>query len=116
AIEALSQVLPKLPADYSLPVFIVVHIPPDSASVLPEIFAARCQIAVKEAEDKEFIKGGVAYFAPPNYHLLVEEDGTLSLSSDEPELFSRPSINVLFESAADAFGAGLTVVVLSGAN
>jgi two-component system chemotaxis response regulator CheB len=62
------------------------------------------------------IRAGVAYFAPPNYHLLVDVGGVLSLSSDEPELFSRPAINVLFESAADAYGAGLVGVILTGAS
>jgi len=71
---------------------------------------------VREAEDKEPISAATIYFAPPDYHLLIEMDKTLSLSSDEPVLFSRPSIDVLFESAADAFGAGLAAIVLSGAN
>ena len=71
---------------------------------------------MKEAEDKEPIRGGVAYVAPPNYHLLVEPDLCLSLSSDEPVLYSRPSIDVLFESAADAYGNSVAAVVLTGAN
>ena len=71
---------------------------------------------VKEAEDKEPIRPGVIYFAPPDYHLLVEADHTLSLSADEPVLYSRPSIDVLFESAADAYGDGLVGIILTGAN
>jgi two-component system chemotaxis response regulator CheB len=71
---------------------------------------------VCEAEDKEPIEPGVVYFAPPDYHLLVEQDKRLSLSGDEQVLFSRPSIDVLFESAADAYGGGLIGVVLTGAN
>jgi two-component system chemotaxis response regulator CheB len=116
AIDALSQILPALPADYALPIFIVVHLPPDAKSVLAELFVPKCEIEIKEAQDKEAIRPGVVYFAPPNYHLLVEADGSLSLSSDEPELFSRPSINVLFESAADVYGEGLVGIVLTGAN
>jgi two-component system, chemotaxis family, protein-glutamate methylesterase/glutaminase len=116
AIEVLSQILPELPAAYPLPIFIVVHLPAESKSILAELFVPKCQIEVKEAEDKENIRPGVAYFAPPNYHLLVESDGVLSLSSDEPELFSRPAINVLFESAADVYGSGLVGIVLTGAN
>jgi len=116
AIEALGRILPVLPAGYPLPMLIVVHVPADMKNTLAELFAPKCKIEVKEAEDKEEVRPGVAYFAPPNYHLLVESDGTLSLSSDEPELFSRPSIDVLFESAADAYGAGLVGVVLTGAN
>jgi two-component system chemotaxis response regulator CheB len=97
-------------------VLAVVHLPPEGRSLLPEIFEPRCRIPVKEAEDKESIRGGVVYFAAPNYHLLVEADHTLSLSSDEPVLFSRPSIDVLFKSAADAYGTGALALVLTGAN
>jgi two-component system chemotaxis response regulator CheB len=115
-IGALSEILPQLPANYPLPTFIVVHIPPDMKSLLPELFASKCRVQVKEAEDKETIRPGVVYFAPPDYHLLVETTGLLSLSSDEPELFSRPSINVLFESAEDAYGTGLVGIILTGAS
>ena len=116
ALEALTAILPALPGDFPLPLMIVVHMPPDRESVLVELFRTRCRIAVREAEDKEPINGGTAYFAPPDYHLLVEADRCLSLSNDEPVLHSRPSIDVLFESAADAYGPALIGVVLSGAN
>jgi two-component system, chemotaxis family, protein-glutamate methylesterase/glutaminase len=116
ALEALSIILPVLPADYRLPVLVVVHVPPDKKSVLAELFQAKCATKVREAEDKEPIEPGTIYFAPPNYHLLVEADKSLSLSNEEPVLFSRPSVDVLFESAADAYGAGLIGIVLTGAN
>ena len=116
ALEALSVILPMLPAGFRLPLMVVVHVPPDKRSVLAELFQAKCRIPVREAEDKEPIDGGTVYFAPPDYHLLVEADKSLSLSSDEPVLFSRPSIDVLFESAADAYGSGLIAIVLTGAN
>jgi len=116
ALEALSAILPLLPADYGLPVMIVVHIPPDKKSVIAELFQAKCKIEVREAEDKEPIRGGTVYFAPPDYHLLVEADKTLSLSADEPVFYSRPSLDVLFESAADAYGPNLIAIVLTGAN
>ena len=116
AVEALSALLPSLPAQYPLPIIIVVHIPPDKKSALVDLFRIRCAMQVREAEDKEPISAATIYFAPPDYHLLIEMDKALSLSSDEPVLFSRPSIDVLFESAADAFGAGLAAIVLSGAN
>lgn len=116
ALEALSVILPALPAEFSLPLMIVVHLPPDKRSILAELFQEKSRIAVREAEDKEPIAAGVAYFAPPDYHLLVETDKYLSLSSDEPVLFSRPSVDVLFESAADAYGESLIAIVLSGAN
>jgi two-component system, chemotaxis family, protein-glutamate methylesterase/glutaminase len=116
ALEALSVILPALPPEFPLPLMIVVHMPPDRRSVLAELFQAKCRISVREADDKEPLSGGTAYFAPPDYHLLVEADKSLSLSSDEPVLYSRPSIDVLFESAADAYGPALIAVVLSGAN
>lgn len=116
ALEALSAILPALPADFPLPVLVVVHIPPDRRSALPQIFQAKCKVTVKEADDKEPIVGGTVYFAPPDYHLLVEADRHVALSRDAAVLFSRPSIDVLFESAADAFADALLAIVLTGAN
>lgn len=116
ALEALSVILPALPMGFNLPVIVVVHIPPDRRSILSELFRAKCRIAVLEVEDKQPIDGGTVYFAPPDYHLLVEINRTLSLSNEEPVLYSRPSIDVLFESAADAYGPALIAIVLTGAN
>ena len=116
AIQALSRILPALPADYPVPVLVIVHIPADHADLLAPLFQAKCRVVVKEAEDKESILPGSVYFGPSDYHLLVEADRTVSLSSDEPVLYSRPSIDVLFESAADAYGEGLVGVILTGAN
>lgn len=116
AIQALLRMLPALPADFALPILVVIHVPPGRRSELAGLFAGKCRVAVREAEDKEPIVPGTVYFAPPDYHMLVEEGGTLSLSTDEPVFFSRPSIDVLFESAADAYGAGLLGIVLTGAN
>jgi two-component system, chemotaxis family, protein-glutamate methylesterase/glutaminase len=116
ALDALSAILPRLPASFGLPVIVVVHVPPDKQSLLAELFRAKCSVNVKEAEDKEPIMPGTIYFAPPDYHVLVETNGILSLSSEEPAMFSRPSIDVLFESAADSYGSGLIAIVLTGAN
>ena len=116
ALGALTELLPKLPHGYPLPVMVVVHLPPDKESILAELLSVKCQVKVKEAEDKEFIQPGTVYFAPPDYHLLVEKDQSLSLSSEEPVMFSRPSIDVLFEAAADAYGPGLIGIILTGAN
>lgn len=116
AVETLLKILPRLPASSPFAVLIVVHLPRNNESLLPDIFASRCLMAVKEAEDKEDLREGVIYFAPPDYHLLVNPDLSLSLSSDEPVYFSRPSVGVLFESAAKAFGGNLTGIVLTGAN
>lgn len=116
AVQALLEILPALPDTYPLPILIVVHVPPDRASALPDLFAARCRLPVKEAEDKEVALPGVVYFAPADYHLLVEHGGSLALSVDDPVNYSRPAIDVLFESAADAFGPALVGIVLTGAN
>jgi hypothetical protein len=97
-------------------VLVVVHVPPDRDNVLVPLLQAKCRITVKEAEDKEPVEGGVIYFAPSDYHLLVETDGTLALSTDEVVNYSRPSIDVLFESAADAYRKDLLGVILTGAN
>lgn len=115
-VQALSQVLPALPADFPVPVLVVVHVPPRRDNALVDLFAGKCQLVVKEAEDKEPLVPGTIYFAPPDYHLLVEADATIALSSDEAVNHSRPAIDVLFESAADAFGAGLAGVIMTGAN
>lgn len=116
AVQALSYLLPALPAEYPLPVLIVVHVPPDRDHALADLLQQKCRLVVKEAEDKEPIRPGTVYFAPADYHLLVEEDRTLALSSDPLVLHSRPSIDVLFESAAETFGPALLGLVLTGAN
>ncbi|MEJ0010430.1 MAG: chemotaxis protein CheB [Alphaproteobacteria bacterium] len=116
AVEALLQLLPSLPADYPLPLMLVVHLPPDKDNVLPGLLQARCRLKVREAEDKERLEAGTVYVAPPDYHLLVERERCLSLSVEEPVLFSRPSVDVLFETAADAYGESLIGVILTGAS
>jgi two-component system chemotaxis response regulator CheB len=116
ALDALSVILPALPSGFPCPVMVVVHLPADKKSIFTELLKSKCALSVKEAEDKEPIKAGTIYFAPPDYHLLVEKNGYLSLSSEEPVLFSRPSIDVLFESACDVYGETLAGIVLSGAN
>jgi len=115
-VEALNQLLPALPAGFRPAVLVVVHVRADSPSLLPELFAARCRLPVVEPDDKATITGGTIYLAPPGYHMLVEPDGTISLSVDPPVRFSRPSVDVLFESAALCFGDALLGIVLSGAN
>lgn len=116
AVQALLRVLPPLPASYPLPILIVVHVPPDRGNALVSLFETRCQMIVKEAEDKEPLAPGTIYFAPSDYHLLVETNGCLALSSDDPVNHSRPAIDILLETAADAFGAALVGMVLTGAN
>jgi two-component system chemotaxis response regulator CheB len=115
-VEVLSMLLSALPAACRLPLIIVMHIPRERPSLLPEVFGARCALPVKEAEDKEPIQPGTVYFAPPDYHLLIDRGPAFALSTDEPVHFSRPSIDVLFDSAADIYGERVLGVILTGAN
>jgi two-component system chemotaxis response regulator CheB len=114
-VEALATLLGGLPADFPLPILIVHHVAPDPPSGLACLLDAHCSIRVKEADEGERPAAGTAYLAPPNYHLLVERDGSLALSVDPPVNFARPSVDVLFESAADAYGPGLIGIILTGA-
>ncbi len=115
-VEALSTLLPALPARLRAAVFIVLHLPRERPSLLVEIFQPKCSVPVREAQDKEPIIPGTVYFAPPDYHLLVDVGPQLALSADELVHFSRPSIDVLFESAADWYQRRLLGVILTGAN
>lgn len=115
-VEALSVLLPALPAGLRAAVAIVLHLPRERPSRLVEVFRPKCARPVEEAEDKAPIEPGTIYFAPPDYHLLVDEGRRFALSADEPVHFSRPSIDVLFESAAEQYGARLAGIVLTGAN
>jgi two-component system chemotaxis response regulator CheB len=115
-IEALMMLLPALSAAFRIPVFIVLHLPRDRPSLLAQIFSQKCALPVCEAGDKEPVRPGTVYFAPPDYHLLIDEGPCLALSADELVNYSRPSVDVLFESAADVYGARLLGIVLTGAN
>ncbi|MEJ5863397.1 chemotaxis protein CheB [Pseudomonas farsensis] len=115
-VSALFSVLGALPQGFSLPVLCVLHVPEGRDSQLAEVLQRRLARPVLEAMDKARIENGVVYVAGPGYHLSVERDFTLSLSQEEPLHFSRPAIDFLFESAADAYGPGLLGVLLTGAN
>ena len=115
-VEALSIVLSEFPADFPLPILVVQHLhPSDNGSFVSYVARMVC-LPVLEPCDKERIECGCIYTAPANYHMLVERDGTISLSVDERVNWSRPSIDVLFESAALAWGGAVVAVILSGAN
>jgi two-component system chemotaxis response regulator CheB len=121
AVEALSVVLPAMRAGLAVPVFVVVHVPRERPSLLATIFEPKIALAAREALDKEPVEPGTVVFAPPDYHLLVERgrDGkapTLALAADAPVHHSRPSIDVLFESASRVYGDGLLAIVLTGAS
>ena len=115
-VEALSEILPALPATFRPALLIVLHLPRERPSLLVEIYEKRCALPVREADDKEPVEPGTVYFAPPDYHMLVEKSRQIALSTDEPVHFSRPSVDVLFESAADAYGKRLLGIILTGAN
>lgn len=115
-VEALGQILPALPARFRPSVLIVLHLPRERPSLLVQIYEKRCALPIREAEDKEPIEPGTVYFAPPDYHMLVERNRQIALSTEEPVHYSRPSVDVLFESAADVYGNRLLGVILTGAN
>lgn len=115
-VAALFQVLGTLPSAFAIPVLCVLHLPDDRHSQLAGVLQRRLHRPVCEARDKERIRSGQIYVAGPGYHLSVERDLTLSLSQEEPVHFSRPAIDFLFISAADAYGDGLLGVLLTGAN
>lgn len=115
-VDALAVLLPALPAELQVPVIVVLHLPREKPSLLVEIFARQCALQVSEACDKAPVEPGTVYFAPADYHLLIDEGPSFALSVDEPVHFSRPSIDVLFESAADVYGERLLAVVLTGAS
>jgi len=115
-VQALSEILPALRPDCAASIFVVLHLPRERPSRLVEIFAPKCAVPVREALDKEPVEPGVVYFAPPDYHLLLDEGPQVVLSVDDLVHYSRPSVDVLFESAADVYGDRLMAVILTGAN
>lgn len=118
-VDALSTILPRLPAGLVATVLVVIHLPRERPSLLAEIFAPKCALPVVEAQDKEPLRPGTIHFAPPDYHLLVDrspEGALASLSADPPVNWSRPSIDVLFESAADVYRARLLGLILTGSS
>ena len=114
-MNALKILLPALPADLSFPVIIVQHLGPSSDGVWIALLGKSCAVELKEADEKENIKRGVVYFAPPNYHLLVERNRTFSLSTEARVNHARPAVDVLFESAADVYKQALVGIILTGA-
>jgi two-component system chemotaxis response regulator CheB len=114
-LAAMTRLLGGLPGDFSLPVVVVQHRGKDSDRLLTELLQDATELRVCEAEDKDPLVPGTVHVAPANYHVLID-DGYLSLTVEEPVRFSRPSIDVMFSSAGDTYGAGAIGVVLTGAN
>jgi two-component system chemotaxis response regulator CheB len=115
-VEALGALLPALPPRARAAIFVVIHQRRERPSLLAELFASRCRLPIIEAEDKQAVEPGTVYFAPPDYHLLLEDGPFVALSVDQLVNFSRPSIDVLFESASDVYGERLMAIVLTGGN
>ena len=115
-LDALSRIVPALPAKFRMPVVVVQHIADGSEDFLARHLDAKSAVRVKEAENRESLAPATVYIAPPGYHLLIEMEREFSLSVDAPVSYSRPSVDVLFESAADAYGERLVGIVLTGAN
>lgn len=114
-LRALERVLARLPAAFRLPIVVAQHRARESTDAYPAVVSATTRLRVQEAEDDEPLRAGHVYVGPPDYHVLVEP-GRIALSADGPVRFSRPSIDVLFESAADAYGAGVLAVLLTGSS
>ncbi|MEC5396650.1 chemotaxis protein CheB [Uliginosibacterium sp. H1] len=115
-VDALITLLRELPASFHVPVMLVLHVPPDQPSLLSQVLAFHCALQFVEAQDKQPLEAGWVYCAPPGCHMMVEPDGYVSLSVDPPVNLSRPSIDLLFESAAHAYGPDVLAVLLSGAS
>lgn len=114
-LAALQEILGALPPDFPMPIAIAQHRHKTSNETLAVVLRRGCALKVKEAEDKQKILPGVVYLAPADYHLQVDGEH-LSLSLEGPVLYSRPSIDVLFETAAGCCGSNVVGVILTGAN
>lgn len=113
---ALRQLVAALRPDFPLPVLAALHVGSDARDSAATVLGGQSRLAVADVVDGLRIEPGQLYLAPPGYHMLVERDGSLALSIDERVSFSRPSIDVLIQTAADAYRQDLVAVILSGAN
>lgn len=112
----MKTIFESLDGKFPLPVIVVQHMSPDADDYLATFLNSMKKIRVKEADEKEIPKAGVAYIAPPNYHLLMEHDGSFTLTIGERVNYARPSVDVLFETAAEFYGEDLIGIILTGAN
>ncbi len=115
-INAIKLITSALPEKFSIPLIIVLHIGKYSDSGWINLLNEKCKLTIKEADEKEEIKPGNIYIAAPNYHLLIEKDKTFSFTIDERVNFARPSIDVTFECAAEAYKDKLIGIILTGSN
>ena len=115
-MQALGEIIPELPKDFKVPVIVVQHISADSGDYLPKRLNRISAIRVKEAQENAAILPGTVYIAPAGYHLLIEDDKSFALSGEPPVNYTRPAIDVLFESATHVFEDALIGIILTGAN
>ena len=115
-LDVLRVILAGLPSDLAIPVLIVVHLPARAHTSLHQSLQFASVLPMRQADDKEPLQGGSIYFASPGYHLLIEADRCAAQSLDDPVYYSRPSIDVLFESASDVYKSGLLGILLTGAS
>jgi two-component system chemotaxis response regulator CheB len=113
-VEALIELLRALPPALRAGVLIVLHLPRDRRSVLAEVFQPHCAVPVRDAQDKEPVEPGTVYLAPADYHLLVDDTRSIALSVDDLVHFSRPSVDVLFEAAAEVYRERTLAILLTG--
>lgn len=116
SLEVLLKILPQLHTDLSFPIIIVVHRKQGTDFLLSDLLSAKTLLRVKEVEEKEKINASTIYIAPSDYHLLLEKDFTFSLDYSEKVNYSRPSIDVTFQSAAEVYTNKLACLLLSGSN
>ena len=114
-LAALTKLLGALPSDFGIPIVVVQHRSKDSEQLLVQLLQDATDLTVSEIEDKDPLNPGAVHVAPANYHVLID-DGYLSLTIEEPVRFSRPSIDVMFNSLADTYQSAAIGVVLTGAN
>ncbi|RYY54100.1 MAG: chemotaxis protein CheB [Chitinophagaceae bacterium] len=116
SLQVILKIISQLDADFRTPILLVLHRHVNADSPLEELIASRTNLIPRDIEEKEPIRDGHIYICPADYHVLIEEDFSFSLDYSEKVNFSRPSIDVVFRSAAEVFGEDLLCVLLSGAN
>lgn len=115
-IKAITYIISALPKTYSFPIIIVLHRLKNVSSKLEDVLQHNCRVTIKEADEKEKLLPKTVYITPANYHLLIEKDRTLSLDYSELVNWSRPSIDITFESASEVYKNKLMGILLTGAN
>lgn len=115
-VEILQKLAPAFKKSGKIKACVVIHMSPSGPNLIPSLMAENCEFRVKEAEPGEPIEPDTIYVAPPDYHLSVEPNNIITLSTEEPVNFSRPSIDVLFDSAAYAYGEKVLGILLTGSN